>query len=125
MAARDLYVGGLFATCRKWAERNCKDVLILSAKYGPIPLDYRAKWYDLHVDDLDEVHRAAWSVAASTLVTSWAQGRRVVCLAGESYSRLLTTPVIPLLKGLGQGRRMEWLKLHPTLTDAMLEGRIP
>jgi hypothetical protein len=123
--ARDLYTGPLFRASLRYAEAAARldpdpwgEVYILSGWHGLLGLDQWTLPYELALGDCDRAERRGWAevVVEQMAGKGWDFERtEFVLLAGAAY----VTPLTPHLKqwsapmaGLGQGKRLAWLKAN-------------
>jgi len=113
--AHEAYVGPLFRSARRFAEKHGKDWLILSAKYGLL----RPKQ---PISDYDVTIGSPGAVTTKQLRQQWRRLRNAplvaVCLASKKYVDLLRASIpegvsirTPL-EGMDLFERMRWLKRH-------------
>lgn len=115
--ASALYTSDLFAKSRAYAEQLGGPWFILSAQYGALRPSTLVSPYNLKLDELAPVDRAAWARRVfDELVREGIAGRRVVMLAGELYRRDLAPLLASIgctietpLAGLGIGYQKQWL----------------
>lgn len=113
--AAELYTSPLFRKSLEYARRisQDKDIYILSAKYGLLPLDARVRSYDVTLNRMGERDRKAWAERVVDQMTS--KGiieEPITILAGDVYTKDLL-PYLPNakvpLKGMGLGMRLKAL----------------
>ncbi|PBC72379.1 hypothetical protein BX261_7252 [Streptomyces sp. 2321.6] len=108
-AARDLYTGPYHVACRKAAEALTADgglVLVLSAKYGLVPLDEEIEPYDMTMDDPEAITGAELQQQARAMGIHDAP--QVTILAGAKYTARAQTvwpQAATPLAGRGIGRQ--------------------
>jgi hypothetical protein len=131
--ARDLYTGGLTRMGIDWMARNCEEFFILSAKYGLTPPGRVLPPYNTRISDLDGEQRKAWGQDVEVRLRQhfvyrgrhFFQGRLLV-IAGADYLKALRFPkgteCWDVFAGPGwpMGKRLQWLKNNPVLTDSVL-----
>lgn len=114
--AKDAYIGSLFKSQRRFAERHAVNWLILSAKYGLLRPDQLISDYDITLGS-----RSA--ITARRIRSQWRRrfgdkSTVAICLASKNYVRLLRDSIpeaVTLrtpLDGLGLFERMRWLRKH-------------
>jgi len=113
--ARDAYVGSLFKSARRFAEKRGAKWLILSAKYGLLRPSRLISDYDISIG-------AQSAITAEALSRQWQRLRNrptvAVCLASKSYVKLLrdaipdSVAIRTPLDGMDLFERMRWLKAH-------------
>lgn len=119
--ARELYSSPLFRSSRRWAESQCDEWFILSAKHSLVEPTEVIAPYDLALSELGARQRAEWS---DRLIENLAAVLRpsdyVVMLSGITYAQGLLprlsemgNPTITPLRGMSIGRRVRWLKAQP------------
>jgi len=111
--AQDAYVGSLFRSARRFAEKRGTNWLILSAKYGLLRPSQLISDYDVTISS----QRA---ITSQHLRRQWQRLPNrpavAVCLASRRYVSLLYDS-IPIairapLDGMDLFERMRWLKSH-------------
>lgn len=111
VAAMDLYIGGYFKYCLRFARTFELPIYILSAKYGLIPLDKMLPTYNRRLSECPKKYRTAWYQMVGRDLSKY---QRVVCLAGESYSgfeEFCAAKIYKPLKGVGGiGKQMQFIK---------------
>jgi hypothetical protein len=93
----ELYTGSLFQKRAAYAERRSLPWAVLSAKYGLVWSDTSIQNYDLKLDDLAPIDRAAWAVGVvSQLLSSFDDDRTklagvtIEIHAGRQYADTLS-----------------------------------
>lgn len=114
--AKDLYVSALFRKSRRWAEENCNEWYVLSAKYGLVHPEQVIGPYELTLKSFRAIGRARW--ASRVFETMRSKGilrpdSKFIWLAGRDYSEQLSQLLKSYsqadpLEGLRMGERMEW-----------------
>lgn len=100
--AQDLYVSDLFKSMRRYAEKNAKSWLILSAKHGLIRPGHVIAPYELTLNTMRKADRMAWAARVQDQLTEALPPRaKVIVLAGERYRERL----VPFL--IDQGFEVE------------------
>ena len=121
-AAADLYTGSLFRKRRGYAEATGCEWRIVSAARGLLLPGSWVEPYDVTMDELSEVDRAAWGLAVVlALLSEQADDMRprhlrVEIHAGAPYAELLkdvlhaigAREVLCPLAGLGIGEQLAW-----------------
>lgn len=115
-SARTLYSSELFRRSKRWAEANCDDWYILSAKHGLLHPDRRIAPYDVSLKSVSGNLARQWSAGvADALKTLVKAGDVVVLLAGANYTKFLLSILrswqirlsLPL-EGRAIGHRLQW-----------------
>lgn len=115
--ARDLYTSALFKKARAWAERQCDNWFVLSAKYGLLKPDDVIEPYELTLNTMRAAERRRWAESVYRQMESadLLDGRTTfVWLAGSKYKSDLAALLnrheqTDPLQGLSFGRRLQWL----------------
>ena len=109
--ACDLYISPLFKKSRAYAELNCDEWGILSAKHGLVLPGEKIGPYDVRLDRLSRDRRQVWCEETfQQIVKQWGTGATYTILAGAPY--LCATAgldAIYPLEGLQIGERLRWL----------------
>ena len=115
--ARDMYQGDLFKKAASWAEKNCNEWGILSAKYGLLHPRHWIKPYNITMEKKDKDHRVAWARRVNGEVYSeWGEETTYVLLCGALYRlpfeeyNVRSLPFEVPMRGLGLGEQKSWLK---------------
>jgi hypothetical protein len=115
--AKDLYTGPLFRLSRAYAERRGLPWAILSALHGLVMPDEVLDPYELSALSLRARGKAAhkaWGEKTADRIEIEFPGARFVFLAGQNYrpavERFGEKRVSDPMKGLGIGRRLQWLR---------------
>lgn len=112
--AKDLYIGPLFRAARAYAEQQCDDWVILSAKYGVVLPDEVIEPYEQRLSSMRLRDQEDWARKAEQQLRYRYRGLQVqfVGLAGEEYLGWLLDgrTVIQPLRGLGIGTRIKFLR---------------
>ena len=114
---RDLYISPLFQKSREWAERNCNEWYILSAKYGLVRPSRRLAPYEKTLNAMSSREREEWAHYVFKQMKNAGvikYGVQFVWLAGQSYKENLSCLLQPFIqrdpmKGLKMGERLQWL----------------
>lgn len=114
---RDLYISPLFQKSREWAERNCNEWYILSAKFGLVRPSRRLAPYEKTLNVMSSREREEWARYVFRQMKSAGiikRGVQFVWLAGQSYKENLSYLLQPFIqrdpmKGLKMGERLQWL----------------
>lgn len=119
--AGEIYIGGLFAARRQYAEASGLPWFIVSAKYGILDPSTLVKPYDLKISDLSQVDRAAWKLGTVMQlldrVGDAAELRRISfeLHLGADYAEPLSETLLNAgfsyswpVKGLGIGEQLKW-----------------
>lgn len=120
--ARDLYASSLFKKSREWAERNCDEWYILSAKYGLVPPYKRLVRYEKTLNAMSSQKKKAWAQDVFRQMKKAGvvrPGVQFVWLAGQNYKKnlgllLSSFPQRDPMKGLRMGERLRWLSKRST-----------
>lgn len=114
--AAQLYISPLFRFSLAYARQLQPDAIyILSAKHGLVPLDQVLKPYEQTLRTMTAIERADWGQKVLAQLASRCEllSDQFTILAGRRY----TEPLLPALPdhhlplaGLGQGRRLHFLK---------------
>mgnify|MGYP003651672992 CR=1 FL=1 len=123
--AKDLYRSRLFRLCRNYAELTADKWLILSAKHGVIDPDAVIEPYDQTLSKFPKVERVKWDSLVSHQLSEF-MGDEIVSLAGNDYSRWMTSPfdIRRPMRGMGIGKQMQYLTREiDDANDALLIGR--
>jgi len=111
--AHEMYVGNYFKACLRWALRvtTPERVLILSAKYGLLPVDKVIAPYDVTFDDADCISKA--EVRQQATAMGLLSESSVQVAAGKRYVDV-TLAVWPhavnVVDGRGRmGSQIKWL----------------
>lgn len=105
---------------RRYAEGNCDEWLILSAKYGVLQPESVIAPYELTLNALPISERMQWAeMAWRQLARILPSKAHIIILAGARYRTLLLpqlsstdfTIEIPM-EGLRMGEQMKWLNEH-------------
>jgi hypothetical protein len=115
--AKDLYSSPRFKKCIEYAQLiTCeKNIYILSAQYGLLPLDKEIEPYDKSIYGMSEIELQKWAdIVISQLKThSDIVNDTYIFLADESYSnpliQFINNPVQPL-KSIGQEEHLAYLE---------------
>ncbi len=105
----------LFKLSLQYAKNRAdkKNIFVLSAKFGLLPLDEVIEPYNQTLKDAARSVKKVWSrkVEAQLAKSFDLNGTRFVILAGKDYWGELNLPNMQLpLCGMPQGVRMQWLK---------------
>lgn len=121
-AGRDLYISPLFQKSRKWAEQNCDEWYILSAKYGLVHPLKRLVRYEKTLNAMSSQKKKAWAQDVFRQMKKAGvvkPGVQFVWLAGQNYKKnlsflLSSFPQRDPMKGLRMGERLQWLSKRST-----------
>lgn len=110
--AKDLYIGPLFKAARAYAEQQCDDWVILSARYGVVLPDQVIEPYDQRLSSMRLRDQEDWAREANRKLRYRYRSLQVqyIGLAGEEYLDWLTGEIIEPLKGMGIGTRIKFLR---------------
>lgn len=110
--AKDLYIGPLFKAARAYAEQQCDDWVILSAKHGVVLPDNVIEPYDQRLSSMRLRDQEDWARKANQRLRYRYRGLQVqfIGLAGEEYLDWLGGEIIEPLKGMGIGTRIKFLR---------------
>ena len=113
--AKDMYVSPLFKYMYAYAKKRCKEVYILSAKYGLLSENTPIAPYNVTLNSMSERQKKEW---AKNIMLSLSKRydlnkETFLIMGGQNYVKYLNiTNTIQPLKGLSMGNRLHWLKLH-------------
>lgn len=116
--AKDLYTPSyVFRLSRQYVEARCDEWWILSAKHGLVHPDAELEPYDEALTGAPKRIRERWTAKVREALRELYEGRwiRFIVLAGDAYAgavRGLGLEVEEPLKGLGTGKRRQWLAEH-------------
>lgn len=122
VAARDLYISPLFKKSRGWAEQNCDEWYILSAKYGLVhPLKHLVR-YEKTLNSMSSQKKKEWAQNVFRQMKKAGvikPGVQLVWLAGQSYKENLSSHLKSFaqrdpMKGMRMGERLQWLSKRST-----------
>lgn len=110
--AKDLYIGPLFKAARAYAEQQCDDWVILSARHGVVLPDEVIEPYDQRLSSMRLRDQEDWARKANRQLRYRYRGLQVqfIGLAGEEYLDWLGGEIIEPLKGMGVGTRIKFLR---------------
>lgn len=116
-AAQDLYVSPLFKKSRQWAEQNCDQWYVLSAKYGLVFPSQRIKPYEMTLKSMSTLDRAQWANNVYCMMQEAGILRDnaiFIWLAGNHYKkdlRMLLQSYVQAdpMRSLRMGERLKWL----------------
>lgn len=122
VAARDLYISPLFKKSRRWAEQNCDEWYILSAKYGLVHPFKRLVRYEKTLNSMSSRKKKEWAKNVFRQMKKAGvikAGVQFVWLAGQSYKENLSSLLKSFaqrdpMKGLRMGERLRWLSKRST-----------
>ena len=117
--ARDLYISTFFRLTRTYAEEHSDAWFILSAEYGVLHPDRVVEPYERTLNKMSRQERAAWGERVrNQLERVLPSGAQVCLLAGELYRQPVESflrhrghSVAVLMRGLGIGKQLHWLKV--------------
>ena len=110
-----MYVSPLFKYMYVYAKKRCKEVYILSAKYGLLSENTPIVPYNVTLNSMSERQKKEW---AKNIMLSLSKRydlnkESFLIMGGQNYTKYLNLPnAIQPLKGLSMGNRLHWLKLH-------------
>lgn len=110
-----MYVSPLFKYMYAYAKKRCKEVYILSAKYGLLSENTPIVPYNVTLNSMSERQKKEW---AKNIMLSLSKRHDLnketfLIMGGQNYIKYLNVPnTIQPLKGLSMGNRLHWLKLH-------------
>jgi hypothetical protein len=109
--AKDIYQSPLFKKSRVYAEREGDAWAILSAKLGVVMPDDEIEDYNLTLNTMAKEDRRTWTNKVREQLQQWKECQ-IIILAGVKYCEWITDEwnVENPLKGLGIGRRMQFLQ---------------
>jgi cytoplasmic iron level regulating protein YaaA (DUF328/UPF0246 family) len=114
--AYKLYCSDLFKKSYQYAVKlNPDKIYILSAMYGLIPASMLIAPYNLTLNKMSHQKIKNWSneVIGRLDLLCNLQSDTFICLAGENYLKFLRPKINHVeepLKGMGIGKRLQWLK---------------
>ena len=116
--ARDLYTSTLFRKSRAWVEANCDAWYILSAQHGLLDPATHTAPYERTLNTLTAPERLRWARRVYEQLHEAGllhPGVEFVWLAGRRYKEHLSRSLTDYaqtdpLRGLGIGKRLQWLK---------------
>ena len=119
--ARVLYTSQLFKKSVEWAEINCDDWFVLSAKYGLVSPNTRLRPYDKTLKSATKRHKVVWAKKVFTQIKEKGLLPKKVqfCwLAGRDYKEPLATLLREFsqadpMEGLDYFKRLSWLTSEP------------
>ena len=116
--ARDLYSPSyIFRKSVEYVEKSCDEWLILSAKHGVVDPGFVIAPYDETLSKKRRPERSEWDSKVRCDLEIRYKDRDVtfIVMAGSLYAepiRGMQCVVIEPLRGLGTGKRIQWLALH-------------
>ena len=107
--AETLYIGTYFKLCLALAKTitSEKDIYILSAKYGLIPLEKEIEPYEEKITSKNKEDRKKWVQSVGEQLKIFPQGKRVFICSQQYYKYF---EGIKLLPKMGIGLQMQWMK---------------
>ena len=113
--ARDLYISQLFRKSLKYAQQlSPKEIYILSAKYGLVPLDKEIEPYDVTLNNMSVQERKSWASKVIPQLREHCDLEKdhFVILAGQKYRQYLLPKLksyeVPM-EGLPIGKGLQFL----------------
>lgn len=112
--AKDMYQGPYFKACLAYAQKLSPwgNIVILSAKYGLLPLTARISPYNLRMGDIGCVNY--FEVRKQAQLMKLIDEQEVIALGGEDYTgvcRKVWPHCQTPLAGVGAiGKQLQWLK---------------
>ncbi len=113
--AKELYISPLFKKAYQWATQYKIPIYILSAKYGLIKDDQYISPYEKTLNNMSKDEIDLWGKSTAQSISRIIGGGDLLVLAGEKYltfSKYCENKIINPLKGLGIGKRLQWLDQH-------------
>ena len=110
-----MYISPLFRYMYAYAKKRCKEVYILSAKYGLLTENTPIAPYNKTLNNMSEIEKKNWAKAIMlSLERRYDINKEVfLVMGGQNYIKYLNLPnMIQPLKGSSMGNRLHWLKLH-------------
>jgi hypothetical protein len=110
-----LYDSTLFKYSLQYAKQESDKVFILSAKYGLLSLDRTIEPYEVTLNTFSEQEKIEWSnMVFKQIKKDIGLNNQFMYLCGSNYKKYLLDilPGSDPLKGLGLGKRIQWLKNH-------------
>ena len=98
-----------------YAEKRCKEVYRLSAKYGLLSENTPIAPYNVTLNSMSERQKKEWAKNIMLSLSKRYDLNKEIFLimGGQNYVKYLNIPnTIQPLKGLSMGNRLHWLKLH-------------
>lgn len=132
MPARELYAKSyLFRAGLEWLERQCHEVLILSAEYEVVELDTVVASYDKTVKDQPRAERERWAARVRDDLRARFAGQQVtvISLAGRDYASAvqpLASDAVSIEEpcaGLMVGERKRWFKQQREVAALVSAGK--
>lgn len=111
--AKDMYISPLFKYMYIYAKRKCKEVYILSAKYGLLPENAIISPYNKTLNNMSESKKKEWADKVMIQIKKKydINNTLFLFLGGANYIKYLNLPHIKEpLKGLSMGYRLQYLK---------------
>ncbi len=113
--AEDLYIGSLFKMAKAWAKSHSMEWFIVSAKHGLLLPKQIVAPYDVKLgkgnNALTEEQTSLWAATTREQIAQRYPRRRFVCLCSKEYERAFVGLDCEFpLRGMGLGKRMQWLK---------------
>ena len=111
--AKDMYISPLFKYMYIYAKRRCKEVYILSAKYGLLPENAIISPYNKTLNNMSESKKKEWADKVMIQIKKKydINNTLFLFLGGANYIKYLNLPHIKEpLKGLSMGYRLQYLK---------------
>ena len=111
--AKDMYVSPLFKYMYAYAKKRCKEVYILSAKYGLLSENDIISPYDLTLNTMSEFRKKEWGDKVMIQLSDRfdIKSTSFLFLGGANYIKYLRLPLLRQpLKGLSLGYRLKYLK---------------
>lgn len=108
-----MYISPLFKYMYIYAKRRCKEVYILSAKYGLLPENAIISPYNKTLNNMPESKKKEWADKVMIQIKKKYDINNTVFLflGGANYIKYLNLPYIKEpLKGLSMGYRLQYLK---------------
>ena len=111
--AKDMYISSLFKYMYIYAKHRCKEVYILSAKYGLLSENTVISPYNKTLNNMTENQKKEWGEKVMNQLRKRfdINNTSFLLLGGQNYIKYLDLPhKKEPLKGLSMGYRLQFLK---------------
>lgn len=111
--AEKIYVSTLFKYSLEYAKQRSDRIFILSAKYGLLGLDTIIEPYNETLNGKSDKEIKEWSKKVfKSILDLNIENNEFLYLCGDNYKKYLQVwlPGSDPLKGMGLGKRLQWLK---------------